>query len=69
MTTFLKGRRNFFLGGGKSFSNMGGWGADSQNFDDIYQPLFFSTSSQWVGGAVKTQNQIQILGEIYQMQK
>ena len=44
-----------------------GEGADSQTFGDIYQQLFFRTKVPKCvcGGAVKTQNQIQILGEIY----
>ena len=45
-----------------------GGGVDSQTFGDIYQPLFLSTKVPKCGaGAVKTQNQIQIVGEIYYM--
>ena len=44
---------------------MGG-GADSQTFGDISNHYFSAQKfPNVVGGAVKTQNQIQILGEIY----
>ena len=57
-------KKRFFLG---DLSQIWvGGAADSQTFGDIYQPLFLSTKVPKCGaGAVKTQNQIQILGEIY----
>ena len=63
---FREGEKNnrFF---GRSLPNMGGWGCRFPNFRwPLPTTIFQHKSSQmWVGGAVKTQNQIQILGKIY----